>query len=104
MTFQEIPGYAALRHQKMAACLPPFQGQATGLESIMKPSFGLRFIHANLMCEDARSVGENKQALCEIIRVVDDIVWYAVLGRNGGTVSREWVQLDRFEEIFAQAA
>ena len=70
----------------------------------MTPSFGLRFIHANLKCEDALAVGENKQALCEIIRVVDNIVWYAVLGRNGGTVSREWVELARFPEIFVQAA
>lgn len=70
----------------------------------MKPSSGLRFVHSSLMCEDALAVGENKKALCEIIRVVDDIVWYAVLGRNGGTVSREWVETARFPEICAQAA
>ncbi|MBI3447010.1 MAG: hypothetical protein HY055_17000 [Magnetospirillum sp.] len=70
----------------------------------MKPSFGLRFVHANLVCEDARAVGENKQALCEIIRVADDIVWYAVLGRNGSPVSREWCEAARFPEIFSEAA
>ncbi|WP_235062852.1 hypothetical protein [Paramagnetospirillum caucaseum] len=71
---------------------------------MMKPSFGLRFVHASLICEDALAVGENKQALCEITRVADDIVWYAVLGRNGGTVSREWIEAARFPDIFVQAA
>ena len=74
------------------------------MEFVMKPSFGLRFVHASLICEDALAVGDKKQALCEIIRVADDIVWYAVLGRNGGTVSREWIESARFPDIFAQAA
>ncbi|WP_009868611.1 hypothetical protein [Paramagnetospirillum magnetotacticum] len=71
---------------------------------MMKPSFGLRFVHASLVCEDALAQGEKKQALCEILRVADDIVWYAVLGRNGGTVSREWIEAERFSDICAQAA
>ena len=74
------------------------------LERIMKPSFGLRFVHAHKVCEDALAAGENQQALCEIIRVADDIVWYAVLGRNGSPVSREWCEAARFQEIFAEAA
>jgi hypothetical protein len=77
---------------------------ASDVESMMKPSFGLRFVHAHMVCEDALAAGETKRALCEIIRVADDIVWYAVLGRDGGTVSREWVEAARFPEICGQAA
>jgi hypothetical protein len=70
----------------------------------MKPSSGLRFIHARLLCQDALESGENKPAVCEIIRVAEDIVWYSVLGLNGAPVSREWVEAARFPEICAQAA
>ncbi len=87
--------------ERWANAAPP---DDPSMESIMKPSFGLRFVHSSLVCEDALAVGDKKQALCEIIRVADDIVWYAVLGRNGGTVSREWIEAARFSDICAQAA
>ncbi len=70
----------------------------------MKPSSGLRFVHAQLLCQDALATGESKPAVCEIIRVAEDIVWYSVLGRNGAPVSREWCETARFPEICAQAA
>ena len=70
----------------------------------MKPSFGLRFVHAHLHCEDARASGLDKKAVCEITRVADDIVWYAVLGHDGAHISREWCEAARFPEIAAEAA
>ena len=70
----------------------------------MKPSSGLRFVHTRLLCQDALATGQNKPALCEIIRVAEDIVWYSVLGLNGAPVSREWVEAARFPDICAQAA
>lgn len=70
----------------------------------MKPSSGLRFVHARLLCQDALAIGETKPAVCEIIRVAEDIVWYSVLGLNGAPVSREWCEAARFPEIYAEAA
>ncbi len=70
----------------------------------MKPSFGLRFVHASRYCEDSRAAGEEKRAICEIIRVADDIVWYSVLGATGAPVSREWCEASRFSDICAEAA
>lgn len=70
----------------------------------MQPSFGLRFVHTNLKCEEAFAAGETKPALCEVTRVADDIVWYAVLGRDGSHVSREWCEIARFPDIYADAA
>ncbi len=70
----------------------------------MKPSSGLRFVHTRLLCQDALATGESKPAVCEIIRVAENIVWYSVLGRNGAPVSREWCETSRFPEICAEAA
>ena len=70
----------------------------------MKPSSGLRFVHARLLCQDALAHGDTKPAVCEIIRVAEDIVWYSVLGSNGTPVSREWCEASRFPEIYAEAA
>jgi len=70
----------------------------------MKPSFGLRFVHAHLQCEESLANGLDKKAVCEITRVAEDIVWYSVLGRNGAHVSREWCEAARFPEIAAEAA
>ncbi|CAA7626724.1 conserved hypothetical protein [Candidatus Terasakiella magnetica] len=70
----------------------------------MKPSFGLRFAHAHLLCEASQAEGSRKQAICEVLRVADDIVWYAVLGENGIQVSREWCEIARFPDICANAA
>ncbi|CAA7627596.1 hypothetical protein [Magnetospirillum sp. SS-4] len=70
----------------------------------MKPSSGLRFEHARLMCRDALAAGQSKPALCQIARVVDNIVWYEVLGADGAIVSREWCDAARFPDIFAKAA
>ncbi|MDO8607664.1 MAG: hypothetical protein Q7R40_14090 [Phaeospirillum sp.] len=70
----------------------------------MKPSSGLRFVHSKLLCQDALATGENKPAVCEIIRVAEDIVWYSVLGLNGTPVSREWCETARFPDICTKAA
>jgi hypothetical protein len=69
----------------------------------MKPSSGLRFVHARLQCQDALASGENRGALCQITRVVENIVWYEVLGPDGATISREWCDTLRFPDICAQA-
>jgi hypothetical protein len=70
----------------------------------MKPSSGLRFVHSRLMCQDALAAGQSKLALCQIARVIDNIVWYEVLGANGTIVSREWCNTDRFPDICGEAA
>ncbi|RAU23281.1 hypothetical protein CU669_03810 [Paramagnetospirillum kuznetsovii] len=70
----------------------------------MKPSSGLRFAHARLVCQDALAKGKNIPALCEVIRVTENIVWYSVLGGDGSPVSREWCEEAVFPEICANAA
>ncbi|OAN52185.1 hypothetical protein A6A04_00315 [Paramagnetospirillum marisnigri] len=70
----------------------------------MKPSSGLRFAHARLVCQDALSKGHHSPAICEVIRVAENIVWYSVLGGDGMPVSREWCEEARFPEICANAA
>ena len=70
----------------------------------MKPARGIRFIHAHLNRDDATDDNGEKRAVCEITRVADDIVWYAVLDRNGTAISREWCEISRFPVLFVQAA
>ena len=70
----------------------------------MKPACGIRFIHSHLNRDDAIDDSGENRAVCEITRVADDIVWYAVLDRNGTAISREWCEVSRFPEIVAQAA
>ncbi len=70
----------------------------------MKPSSGLRFVHARLICQDALAAGQSKPALCQIVRVIDNIVWYEVLGANGTMVSREWCDTAGFPDICREAA
>jgi len=70
----------------------------------MKPLIGLRFVHARMVCEDVLATGGSKPAICEVIRIDQDVVWYSVLGGNGASVSREWCEISRFPEICAAAA